>query len=202
MRSGDYSIQNSIFDAAKIGRNATNLRFRGSKSRTIRNEVVKTVFLITFLLLTCGSALAQSEQPASAGGIEEVYLAKDDGNGKAGEQVTEFRTTDIPIYCVVLLESGAKAVVKMNFVAVNVAGVKTETKVVTASYTTKEGQNRVNFTGRPEGKWTPGKYRVDLFLDGKKVRDVEFDIKRVVENPTAVKYFKPAKTPVKRRNQP
>ena len=100
--------------------------------------------------------------PTSSTGIEEVYLAKDNGEGKAGEQVTEFTTTDIPIYCVVLLESNAKTVVKMNFVAVSVSGVKPETKVVTASYTTKDGQNRVNFSGRPDGKWTPGKYRVWL----------------------------------------
>jgi hypothetical protein len=139
---------------------------------------VRVLFLLTFLLVSGYAAFAQNAaQTASAGGIEEVYLAKDDGNGKAGEQVSEFRTTDVPIYCVVLLESDAATVVKMNFVAVSVAGVKPETKVVTASYTTKNGQNRVNFTGRPEEKWTPGKYRVDLFLDGKKAKDVEFDIK-------------------------
>jgi len=157
--------------------------------------VVKAFFLITFLLLSCHVAFAQTDSPAAYTGIEEVYLAKDDGTGKAGEQVTEFRTTDIPIYCGVLLESDAKAVVKMNFVAVNVAGVKPETKVVTASYTTKDGQNRVNFSGKPQDKWTPGKYRVDLFLDGKKVKDVEFDIKNAPSNSNAVKFFQPVESP-------
>lgn len=177
------------------------------RSNEERKSAVKVFFLIIFLFLSCHAVFAQTDQPP-ADGIKEVYLAKDDGNGKAGEQVTEFRTTDIPIYCVVLLESDAKAVVKMNFVAVNVVGVKPETKVVTASYTTKDGQNRVNFSGKPEGKWTPGKYRVDLFLDGKKVKDVEFDIKTASGNSTAVKYFQPAETPkpkpIKRtgKNQP
>ncbi|MFN0280113.1 MAG: hypothetical protein ACKVRN_16170 [Pyrinomonadaceae bacterium] len=157
--------------------------------------MAKVFFLIIVLVLSCHAVFAQSEQPTATGGIEEVYLAKDDGSGKAGEQVTEFRTTDIPIYCVVLLESGGKAVVKMNFVAVNVAGVKPETKVVTASYTTKDGQNRVNFTGRPEGKWTPGKYRVDLFLDGKKAKDIEFMIKGSTADTSAVKFFQPAEKP-------
>ena len=138
---------------------------------------VRAFFLATFLLLYCGAAFGQAEKPALADGIDEAYLARDDGNGKAGEQVTEFRTTDVPIYCVVLLESHTSTVVKMNFVAVNVTGVKPDTKVVTASYTTKDGQNRVNFSGRPPAKWTPGKYRVDLFLDGKKAREVEFYIK-------------------------
>jgi len=160
------------------------------------------------LCVFCCAAFALSEQPSKApDGIEEVYLAKDDGNGKAGEQVTEFRTTDVPIYCVVLLEFGVSTVVKMNFVAVNVAGVKPETKVVTASYTTKEGQNRVNFTGTPDGNWTPGKYRVDLFLNGKKTRDVEFLIK-VADgavnsgNSAVVKNFQTSVTPKPKPKKP
>jgi hypothetical protein len=150
---------------------------------------MKLVYSIFVCVLLAGITFAQAEQPAPA--IEEVYLAKDDGNGKAGEQVTEFRTNDIPIYCVVLLESDATTVVKMNFVAVGVSGVKPETKVVTASYTTKQGQNRVNFSGRPDGKWTPGKYRVDLFLNGKKAKDLEFEIKGMPGNTTAAKYLQP-----------
>lgn len=157
---------------------------------------MRAVFILAISLLLCGAALAQTPAPTPAAGIEEVYLAKDDGEGRAGEQVTEFRTTDIPIYCVVLLESNEKAVVKMNFVAVAVAGVKPETKVVTASYTTKDGQNRVNFTGRPEGKWTPGTYRVDLFLDGKITKTVEFQIKSSgVAAPGAASYQPPKQKP-------
>lgn len=156
---------------------------------------MKALFLVTFLLFSFHEAFAQADSPTAITGIEEVYLAKDDGNGKAGEQMTEFRTTDIPIYCVVLLETDAKAVVKMNFVAVNVAGVKPETKVVTSSYTTKDGQNRVTFSGRPDGKWAPGKYRVDLFLNGKKAWDIEFMIKNSIADTSDVKFFQPPDTP-------
>lgn len=169
---------------------------------------MKTLRITALLLLCCHAAFGQLAPAEIKDGIEEVYLAKDDGEGKAGEQVTEFRTTDIPIYCVVLLESDSKTVVKMNFVAVSVSGVKSETKVVTASYTTKEGQNRVNFTGRPDGKWTPGRYRVDLFLDGKIAKNIEFEIKGPGGNTTAGKFFEPPETtspkPVKRsiKNQP
>lgn len=137
---------------------------------------MKSIHTILFCLFIVIGVCAQGDEPVVAS-IEEVYLAKDDGKGKAGEQVTEFVTTDVPIYCVVLLDTQKAVTVKINFVAVGVAGVKAETKVVTASYTTKDGQNRVNFTGRPEGEWTPGKYRVDIFLDGKAARAVEFEIK-------------------------
>jgi hypothetical protein len=161
------------------------------------SNCVKVLYAILLCLFVTAGTLAQGDPPLPSS-IEEVYLAKDDGEGKAGEHVTEFRTTDVPIYCVVLLDSQTKIVVKMNFVAVNVAGVKPETKVVTASYTTKEGQNRVNFTGRPDGKWTPGKYRVDLFLDGKISKNVEFEIKSsgaVGGNTSASKYLIPSETP-------
>jgi hypothetical protein len=158
---------------------------------------VRSIYTFLVLIMMAAGAYSQAVQPTAS--VEELYLAKDDGNGLAGEQVTEFTTTDVPIFCVVLLDTFEKTTVKMNFVAVNVAGVKADTKVVTASYTTQAGQNRVNFTGRPEGRWTPGKYRVDIILDGKVARNVEFDIKGSggTGTNTASKFFQPPKTPPK-----
>lgn len=160
------------------------------KRSTLAIRVV--VALALAILLVCPVS-AQTDTKAAQHLIDDVYLAKDDGTGQAGEVVTEFVTTDVPIFCVVLLETADRVTVKMNFVAVNVAGVKADTKVVSSSFTTNEGQNRVNFTGRPYDKWTPGKYRVDIFLDGKIARNVEFDIKKAAldPSPSAVKYFRP-----------
>ena len=149
---------------------------------------MKFIYAITLCLFVAVGAYSQGDR-AAAPKVGELYLAKDNGNGKAGEQVAEFSTSDIPIYCVVLLDGSGKVTVKMNFVAVSVVGVKADTKVVTASYTTKDGQNRVNFTGRPEDKWTPGKYRVDVFLDGKIAKNIEFEIKGAGGNTAAAKYF-------------
>jgi hypothetical protein len=133
---------------------------------------------ILVTLLVALPALAQdAPKPSPFPKVEDIYLARDDGKGKAGEEVKEFVTTDVPIWCVVLLDSNGKTTVRMNFVAVKVPGVRAETKVVSASYTTKEGQNRVNFTGRPEGTWPPGRYRVDIFIDDKPSKNLEFDIK-------------------------
>ena len=153
------------------------------------------------VLLFCGfAAFAQDASPPVKTAIEDVYLAKDDGSGKAGEQVTEFATSDIPIHCVVLLEAPAVRTVKMNFVAVSVAGVKAETKVVSATYTTNDRQNRVNFTGRPDGKWTPGRYRVDIFLDGKPQRQLEFSIKGTGGGmPAGSKFVQPPEKPKPKR---
>ncbi len=138
----------------------------------------------------CHAALPSQTTPAGGAksdGIEDIYLAKDNGDGKPGDQVTQFGINDIPIHCVIMLGTTTIVTVKMNFVAVKVTGVKPDTRVVTASYTTKEGQNRVNFTGRPYGKWTPGQYRVDIFLDGKLTKNVEFAITTDAAGPKAPK---------------
>ena len=135
---------------------------------------MKPILLFLFYAVFSLGIFAQT-QPA--GGIGEIYLAKDDGAGKAGEAAASFVTTDIPIYCVVQLDSATPVTVKMNLVAENVPGVKAETRVVTTSYTIKDGQDRVNFSGRPQGRWVVGKYRADIFIDGKLVKNLVFEIK-------------------------
>lgn len=109
--------------------------------------------------------------------IEDVYLARDDGEGKAGEVTTVFSPSDIPIHCIVMLKDAAPATVRMNFVAVKVNGVKPESRVVSASYSTVQGQDQVYFTGRPQGKWTAGSYRIDIFVNEKLEKSMAFDVK-------------------------
>jgi hypothetical protein len=148
----------------------------------MRRHVLKATFLILFCALFTLSSYGQTVQPTPAAapltGVEDVYLAKDDGNGKAGDVVSTFRPTDIPIHCIVQLDSVKVATVKMNLVAVKVPGVKPETKVVTVSYTTNGSQNQVNFTGKPEKVWTPGTYRVDVFFEGKLAKSYDFLIEK------------------------
>jgi hypothetical protein len=159
-------------------REATIGWYRGSKiqaqvPRRIRE--LRPLLFIIFLLCSLQMPQAQTIPAAPASNVE-VYLARDDG-GKAGEPAFEFKATDIPIYCVVLLENKRKAAVKMVFVAMDVPGVRPEMKIVTSAYTTTEDQNRVNFTGRPDGNWIPGKYRVDIYVDDKLVTDAAFVIR-------------------------
>ncbi len=129
-----------------------------------------TIFLVF-------SALAAAAQATKAPiGIADIYLAKDNGSGQAGDRATSFLPSDIPIYCIVQLDSVASVTVKMNLVAENVPGVKAETKVVSTSYTTKNGEDRVNFFRKPYGNWTPGKYRADIFVNDIPVKDLTFEI--------------------------
>jgi hypothetical protein len=153
---------------------------------------LKIVFLSVLVLLFNLGAFAQVP---NAFGIEDIYLARDDGSGQAGDAAHDFVITDVPIYCVVLLGSADPVTVKMNLVAAKVPGVKADTKVVTTSYTTKNGENRVNFSGRPESLWVVGTYRVDIFVDGKPAGNLEFEIKRSDAARKGLSYVPPRPKP-------
>lgn len=137
--------------------------------------VVKAFLHLAILVLFVAFSVSAQDKEKN-GIVESVYLAKDDGEGKAGEEASEFTTSDIPIFCVVLLKTTYPAAVKMNLVAVSVPGVRAETRVVSTTYKIKGGENRVNFSGRPDGRWVAGKYRVDVFVDGVRETSLEFKI--------------------------
>lgn len=154
------------------------------------------IFLFLLFIFFTLNVFGQTEQVSDTSkpvGIEEIYLAKDDGKGNMGDVAESFYTNDIPIYCVVQLDSMTPATVKMHFVAVNVKGVKPETKVVTVSYKTNGKQNRVSFTGRPDTVWTAGNYRIDIFLDNKLTQSKSFEIKNSANLPEAASSFQPVK---------
>lgn len=148
-------------------------------------------FCFAFGLSVFGQSILKSDDV----GIDEIYFAKDDGEGKAGEISEKFTTTDIPIHCIIQLNSTKATTVKMNFVAVEVKGVKAETKIITTSYTTNGKQNRVRFTGTPEKTWFVGKYRVDIFLDGKLTQSKELEIEGDNSKPAEVNSFQPTTKP-------
>lgn len=162
---------------------------------------MKIILITMFCALFAFNAFAQKEleedEPQTVG-VEEIYLAKDNGEGKAGDVSESFLTTDIPIYCVVQLNSTKPATVKMNLVAVSVQGVKAESKVITVNYKTNGKQSRVSFTGKPDVVWTAGSYRIDIFIDDKLAVGKTFEIKKspseIQQNSTQVKSFVPPKS--------
>jgi hypothetical protein len=165
---------------------------------------MKLFLAISFSLFFGLNIFAQTEINRNAVlvqtvGIEDLYLAKDDGSGKIGDVAESFLTTDVPIYCVVMLDSTRPALVRMNFVAVSVKGVKPETRVISISYKTNGKEDRVDFTGKPDRVWVAGTYRIDIFIDDKPAGKRSFEIRNAQadpEKPTVVevKNFIPPKT--------
>jgi hypothetical protein len=148
----------------------------------------KLALSLAFILVSGLATFAQeADAVPSKTGVVEVYFAKDDGTGQAGEEATSFVTTDVPIYCVVQLDSALPTTVKMNLVAVAVPGVRAETKVVSTTYTTKDNQDRVNFSGRPAGQWVAGRYRVDIFVGNSAMVSREFAVQKAAQAKPVVK---------------
>ncbi len=138
---------------------------------------MKIFFCLLLGALACVNVFGQAEQ-SPANGVENISLARDDGTGNPGEIVTGFVSTDIPIHCLIDLSSTEAVTIKMNFVAVKAAGLKAETKVVTANYTTTESQNKVRFNASPDALWPVGRYRIDIFLNGRPAKSLEFEIEK------------------------
>lgn len=111
--------------------------------------------------------------------VEELTLTADDGSGESGEEKESFLQNDVPIHCSIVLSSVKSATVKMNIVYVKSIAPKSETKIVSVIYKTNGKQNMVNFTGSPEKSWALGKYRVDIYVDGKLSQSKEFEVVKV-----------------------
>jgi hypothetical protein len=151
-------------------------------STFLSETLLKIFFCLLLGALACVNVFAQAEQ-SPAIGVENISLARDDGNGKPGEIVTRFISTDVPIHCLVELSSTEAVIVRMNLVAAKAGGLKGETNVITASYTTTGSQNQVHFKASPNSAWSVGKYRIDILLGGKIVKSLDFEIeKSVVES--------------------
>ena len=157
-------------------------------------------FLIIGLLLFSGLQIfAQISAPKETVAIEQIVLMRDDGKGNPGEEISIFGAKDVPVHCRVELNSVTPAMIKMILVAVDVKGLRAEQKIVTVSYKTNGKQNIVNFTGSPDDIWAAGKYRADIFIDGKFGGGKEFEVQATqMLVPTAPKNFIAPK-PVKRQ---
>jgi hypothetical protein len=156
---------------------------------------VKYILVLLICVVFALNINAQNILKSNDVAVEEIYFAKDDGEGKVGEISEKFTVKDIPIHCIIQLNSTKATTVKMIFVAVNVKGVKPETKIITTSYTTNGKQNKVRFSGTPEKIWFVGTYRVDIFLDGKLTQSKELEIEKSAIETTQINTFQPTAKP-------
>ncbi|MBK9163705.1 MAG: hypothetical protein IPM21_07320 [Acidobacteria bacterium] len=160
---------------------------------------MRRVLLLLMLLLCPVAAEAQSEP--ITGAVADAFLALANGDDGPGEESAEFKTTDNPIYCVVNLSGTDPQTVRMKLVAVRVAGLREGSQIVSTSYTTKDGENIVQFTGGPSKVWFVGKYRAEIFVDDKLEKTLEFDVKGPAAVPSSAFTEKPKQPPAPRRPQ-
>ena len=144
-----------------------------------KSKLLKAVLPVAVCLVWYSSGFAQSGKTLPIV-VDNLFLAKDDGTGKPGEPAQWFYSTDVPIYVVVMIEPPKATAITMRFVAVDVPGLKSESKILSTNYNLKEGNNTVWFNGHPFGSyWIGGRYRVDIYIDGALAKSQEFEVRKV-----------------------
>lgn len=136
---------------------------------------MKIVLIVFFCLFFNLYIFGQTESQVI---VAEITLFRDDGKGKAGEEVSSFSTMDKPIHFSVELDSNEPTAINMNMVALSVPGLKSGKVVVSISYKTGGEDDIIYFNASPRTVWIAGKYRIDIFIDGKPVASREFEIKK------------------------
>lgn len=118
---------------------------------------------------------------AAAQGAQEIFvtdaeLARDDGSGRAGQRVSGFRPKDNPLHCVVSLNK-PRAGVRVRFVWTAVdAGGERERVLADAEYVTRAGEARAYGAASLPREWPRGRYRVQVMLNGRVARTLDFNI--------------------------
>lgn len=97
--------------------------------------------------------------------IQEIHMAKDDGNGNPGAEADAFSGSDRTIHCVVKLTE-AKSQTKMTFSwwVVDADGSNNE-KIKDINYTTRALENIVHSHLRLPQDWPKGRYKVEVYVN-------------------------------------
>ncbi|MEK6282475.1 MAG: hypothetical protein AABN95_19110 [Acidobacteriota bacterium] len=108
--------------------------------------------------------------------IKEMHMAKDNGRGAPGAETDSFAPDDRTIHCVVKLKE-AKAGTKMQFSwwIVDAEGTKNQ-KIKDIDYSTRALENIVHGHLSLPQDWPPGKYKVQVFVNGDLDKTLAYDV--------------------------
>lgn len=200
-RRRKYFFQSNKFHALP---HKENVKKRNSSMQETDCLRFLLILLICFLSINVfGQTEENTQEKPAPQGVKEIVLARDNGAGKAGEVVTGFDEKDVPIHCLIELNSTTAVAVQLKLVAVKADGLKPGTNVVTINYKTNGRQSKVNFNASPgEDLWAPGSYRFDVLLDGKPAASQNFEIKGTTAKPEKKEEKPEPKSAPKRKPAP
>jgi hypothetical protein len=121
--------------------------------------------------------VAESSPDASAGQVTNAKLAKDFTYGDVVNPTTSFYPGDREFHLVVDLSNAQEGtLVGAVWYAVD-AGSYKNNKLDSETYTLKSGEDRVHVTLTNKENWPRGKYKVQVMLNSKLNRTLEFQVK-------------------------
>lgn len=108
-------------------------------------------------------------------------MAKDNGKGGPGDETGTFGPTDKTIHCVVeLAEPSAGAKIRYSWWVVEAEGEQNEKvqneKIEDFEYTAKPEERIVHAHLTMPDDWPPGKYKVDVYVNGNLEQSVEYNV--------------------------
>jgi len=150
-----------------------------------RHAAWLTVGLLLFVVLACSlgkkstnesTNRSATEAPAtSTGALQDLHMAKDKG-GSPGDATNSFGPGDRTIHCVAkLAEAKAGTTMKFSWFIVDAGGSKNE-KIKDIDYTTGALENIVHGHLTLPKDWPTGKYKVDVFVNGKLEQTARYSV--------------------------
>lgn len=129
-----------------------------------RVQILMAVLVLLLVTLAC-------EFSASTAKIQEVWMSTDE----AGEQRTTTFAPDAVFYAQVDLRNAPDdTTLKAVWTAVEVEGA--EPNLVLAETDFTSGSGTVTFNLKNDQLWPAGKYRVEIYLNGKLDKTVDFEV--------------------------
>jgi hypothetical protein len=127
------------------------------------------IFMILAVILALNVACGFS---ASTANIKEAKMARDN---EGAQPTTTFAPTDTTFFCNIdLANAPDDTKIKAVWTAVQVEGADPETLIDQSELTA--GSGTLHFKLATNSSWPAGKYKVDLYLNDKLDRTVEFQV--------------------------
>jgi len=135
-----------------------------------RSKILIALAVLTLAVLVSACSVNVSVSTAN------IRSAKLSPNESGNPEATVFSPDDTTVYCIVQLANAPDdTVVKTAWTAVDVEGVDPNTLIDEASLTTGDGTLTFNLTNN--GPWPVGKYKVDVYLNGKLNRTLDYQVR-------------------------
>jgi len=127
--------------------------------------------LLLLVVLACSFS---SNSNSSSGAFADIHMAKDDGNGKPGDETNTFSPGDRTVHCMARLKN-SKEGLKIKFVwwIVDAGGTRNE-KIKEIEYTTGANDKTVHGHLTVQRDWPKGKYKCEVYVDGALDKTIEY----------------------------
>jgi hypothetical protein len=139
-----------------------------------KNKIVVLLAVAALVLasLAC-NAVSGGGVSVTTANITKAHMASDE---KDTQQTTVYTTSAPTFYCYFDLNNAPDStVVKGTWTLVSAEGYESNSEIDSAEIT--GGDNTYYFSlDRSGDSWPVGKYKIDLYIDGKMVQTVEFEV--------------------------